>query len=77
MAKITRQIIYILSGVTLSLLTFISLISTCLVGLDEAGEERIYYFRDYPLVHIVTFALLMGLLYWVRHKTISREKGGK
>lgn len=31
------------------------------MGVDEAGEERIYYFRDYPLVHIVTFALLMGL----------------
>lgn len=77
MAKITRQIIYIFSGVVLSVLTFISLISSCFVGLDEAGEERIYYFRDYPLVHIVAFALLMGLLYWVRQKKISREKGKK
>lgn len=56
----------------LSLLFVISIFSTCTIGSDALGESSVFYNRDYPLIHILAFFFLIGIIYWLK-RIIKQE----
>lgn len=76
-AKLIRRIVYILSGIAIAALTVMSVVSTSFVAQDASGAGRIFYERDYPLLHIVLLMLPVGFVYWLRRQQISREQSRK
>ena len=70
LADIIKRMIYMCSGAIIAYLLLVNLLSTCVYGANTNGNAHVFYLRDYPIIHIVSIAAVLGVIYWLKNKAV-------
>lgn len=70
---IARRVIYICSGGILAYLLLVNILSTCVYGAEANGNSHVFYLKDYPIVHLASVVVLLGVIYWLNHKKLPEK----